>query len=96
MGQSTCVACGECVQACPTGALMPATVLDENQVGDSKDYDSETESVCPFCGVGCKVSLKVKDGKVKHMSRASTARQTKAACASRAASALTTSTTRTA
>ncbi|KIC15856.1 formate dehydrogenase subunit alpha [Leisingera sp. ANG-DT] len=67
MGQSTCVACGECVQACPTGALMPATVLDENQVGDSKDYDSETESVCPFCGVGCKVSLKVKDGKVKHV-----------------------------
>src|SRR5467141_1921986 len=24
MGESTCVACGECVQACPTGALMPA------------------------------------------------------------------------
>ena len=52
MGQSSCVACGECVQACPTGALMPATVLDENQVGDSKHYDSETESVCPFCGDG--------------------------------------------
>ncbi|WP_170604623.1 formate dehydrogenase subunit alpha [Ruegeria arenilitoris] len=67
MGDSTCVACGECVQACPTGALMPATVLDEKQEGDSKDYDSETESVCPFCGVGCKVSLKVKDGKVKYV-----------------------------
>ncbi|WP_108860981.1 formate dehydrogenase subunit alpha [Ruegeria sp. Alg231-54] len=67
MGDSTCVACGECVQACPTGALMPATVLDEKQQGDSKDYDSETESVCPFCGVGCKVSLKVKDGKVKYV-----------------------------
>ncbi|UWR02238.1 formate dehydrogenase subunit alpha [Ruegeria conchae] len=67
MGASTCVACGECVQACPTGALMPATILDENQQGDSKDYDSETESVCPFCGVGCKVSLKVKDGKVKYV-----------------------------
>ncbi|MCP9483513.1 formate dehydrogenase subunit alpha [Shimia sp. CNT1-13L.2] len=67
MGQSTCVACGECVQACPTGALMPATVVDDAQVGDSKDYDSETESVCPFCGVGCKVSLKVKDGKVKYV-----------------------------
>ncbi|WP_204112325.1 formate dehydrogenase subunit alpha [Shimia biformata] len=65
MGASTCVACGECVQACPTGALMPATVLDDTQVGDSADFDSETESVCPFCGVGCKVSLKVKDGKVK-------------------------------
>ena len=67
MGDSTCVACGECIQACPTGALMPATVLDEKQQGDSKDYDSETESVCPFCGVGCKVSLKVKDGKVKYV-----------------------------
>ncbi|NVO57129.1 formate dehydrogenase subunit alpha [Rhodobacteraceae bacterium B1Z28] len=67
MGASSCVACGECVQACPTGALMPATVLDDKQQGDSKDYDSETESVCPFCGVGCKVSLKVKDGKVKYV-----------------------------
>lgn len=65
MGQSSCVACGECVQACPTGALMPAAVLDDAGQGDSKDFDSETESVCPFCGVGCKVSLKVKDGKVK-------------------------------
>ncbi|MDG1432105.1 MAG: 2Fe-2S iron-sulfur cluster-binding protein, partial [Paracoccaceae bacterium] len=65
MGASTCVACGECVQACPTGALMPATVMDDQQVGDSADFDSETESVCPFCGVGCKVNLKVKDGKVK-------------------------------
>ena len=67
MGESTCVACGECVQACPTGALMPATVLDSNQVGDRGDFDTETESVCPFCGVGCKVSLKVKDGKVKYV-----------------------------
>jgi predicted molibdopterin-dependent oxidoreductase YjgC len=32
MGASTCVACGECVQACPTGALMPATMVDDNQV----------------------------------------------------------------
>ncbi|MQQ09347.1 formate dehydrogenase subunit alpha [Epibacterium sp. SM1979] len=67
MGASSCVACGECVQACPTGALLPATVVDADQRGDSKDYDSETESVCPFCGVGCKVSLKVKDGKVKYV-----------------------------
>lgn len=67
MGDSTCVACGECVQACPTGALMPATALDTNQVGDRSDFDTETESVCPFCGVGCKVSLKVKDGKVKYV-----------------------------
>ena len=65
MGDSTCVACGECVQACPTGALMPATVVDDQQIGDSNDYDREVKSVCPFCGVGCQVSLKVKNDKVK-------------------------------
>ncbi|MEM1074707.1 MAG: formate dehydrogenase subunit alpha [Pseudomonadota bacterium] len=67
MGQSSCVACGECVQACPTGALMPATVLDENQEGDSKDYDREVKSVCPYCGVGCQISFKVKDDKIKYV-----------------------------
>ncbi|MFG6594713.1 formate dehydrogenase subunit alpha [Sulfitobacter sp. 1A13368] len=67
MGASTCVACGECVQACPTGALMPASVVDEAQVGDSADYDKEVASVCPFCGVGCQISLKVKDNKVKYV-----------------------------
>lgn len=65
MGASSCVACGECVQACPTGALLPATVTDKNQVGDTADFDREVKSVCPFCGVGCQVSLKVKDDKVK-------------------------------
>ncbi len=64
MGESSCVACGECVQACPTGALMPASVMDVAQQGDSRDFDREVASVCPFCGVGCQVSLKVKDDKV--------------------------------
>ncbi|MFG6559455.1 formate dehydrogenase subunit alpha [Sulfitobacter sp. 1A15299] len=67
MGASSCVACGECVQACPTGALMPASVVDEAQVGDSADFDREVASVCPFCGVGCQISLKVKDNKVKYV-----------------------------
>jgi formate dehydrogenase major subunit len=67
MGESTCVACGECVQACPTGALMPATVLDEAEQGDSRAYDREVESICPFCGVGCQVSLKIKDDKVLYV-----------------------------
>ncbi len=64
MGASTCVACGECVQACPTGALMPATVLNEELVGDSKAFDREVESVCPYCGVGCQLSFKVKEEKI--------------------------------
>ncbi len=67
MGQSTCVACGECVQACPTGALMPATVLDDDQVGDSQAYDRDVVSVCPFCGVGCQVSLKIDGNVIKYV-----------------------------
>ena len=67
MGDSTCVACGECVQACPTGALMPASVLDDAQIGDSQDIDEEVQSVCPYCGVGCQLSFKVKDGKIKYV-----------------------------
>ena len=55
MGDSTCVACGECVQACPTGALMPKT-----QIG-SQIVDKKVDSVCPFCGVGCLVTYNVKD-----------------------------------
>ena len=62
MGASTCVACGECVQACPTGALMPATVATAKA-----DFEREVESVCPFCGVGCQVSMKIKGDKVVHV-----------------------------
>jgi formate dehydrogenase major subunit len=60
MGESTCVACGECVQACPTGALMPATELDANQVY-AGGADSKVDSLCPYCGVGCQVTFHVKD-----------------------------------
>jgi len=66
MGDSTCVACGECVQACPTGALMPAAAVDADQRGDKRDFDREITSVCPFCGVGCQVSLKVRGDRVIH------------------------------
>ncbi|MEO0680000.1 MAG: formate dehydrogenase subunit alpha [Pseudomonadota bacterium] len=64
MGESTCVGCGECVQACPTGALMPAAAMDAAQQGDSKAYDREVRSVCPYCGVGCQVSFKIKDDRI--------------------------------
>src|SRR5216684_802942 len=52
MGKSTCVACGECVQACPTGALMPSTLVDNASVRNAYP-DREVDSVCPYCGVGC-------------------------------------------
>src|SRR5882672_10868874 len=54
MGESTCVACGECVQVCPTGALMPA-----RDVG-LQTIDKRVDSVCPFCGVGCLLTYHVK------------------------------------
>jgi len=66
MGASTCVACGECVQACPTGALMPATLVDENNVFTTKP-DREVDSVCPYCGVGCQLTYKIKDDKILYV-----------------------------
>ncbi len=54
MGDSTCVACGECVQACPTGALMPKTHIGSQLV------DKKVDSVCPFCGVGCLLTYNVR------------------------------------
>jgi formate dehydrogenase major subunit len=63
MGSSTCVACGECVQACPTGALMPSAYLDQNQTRTVYP-DRAVDSLCPYCGVGCQVSYKVKDEKI--------------------------------
>ncbi len=58
MGDSTCVGCGECVQACPTGALMPA-----QKVGLVK-ADRLVDSLCPYCGVGCQLTYHVKDNKI--------------------------------
>jgi formate dehydrogenase major subunit len=58
MGASTCVACGECVQACPTGALMPA------RDAALAVPDKQVESLCPFCGVGCQLTYNVKDDKI--------------------------------
>jgi len=58
MGESTCVACGECVQACPTGALMPSKNVGLNLP------DKKVDSVCPYCGVGCLLTYNVKNNKI--------------------------------
>ncbi|HTT09475.1 MAG TPA: formate dehydrogenase subunit alpha [Burkholderiaceae bacterium] len=58
MGDSTCVACGECVQACPTGALMPKSHIGAQAV------DRKVDSVCPFCGVGCQITYNVKSERI--------------------------------
>jgi formate dehydrogenase major subunit len=61
MGDSTCVACGECVQACPTGALMPA-----REVGKIV-ADKQVDSVCPYCGVGCQLTYNIKDNVILYV-----------------------------
>ena len=67
MGASTCVGCGECVQACPTGALMPKTLLDDSQAL-AITPDRQVDSVCPYCGVGCQLTFSVKDDKIVSVS----------------------------
>ena len=61
MGESTCVACGECVQACPTGALMPAR--DAALAVPDKTVDS----LCPYCGVGCQLTYNIKDNEILYV-----------------------------
>src|ERR1700733_5679457 len=61
MGDSTCVACGECVQACPPGALMPA-----REVGKVV-ADKQVDSVCPYCGVGCQLTYNIKGNTILYV-----------------------------
>ena len=66
MGNSTCVACGECVQACPTGALMEANLLDES--GTRREFeDRHVDTLCPYCGVGCQTRAYVKDDRILYV-----------------------------
>ncbi|TCO82817.1 NAD-dependent formate dehydrogenase catalytic subunit /NAD-dependent formate dehydrogenase iron-sulfur protein [Plasticicumulans lactativorans] len=58
LGASSCVGCGECVQACPTGALAPAGAAAQAVATRAVD------SVCPYCGVGCQLRYHVADGRI--------------------------------
>ncbi|MFQ5851815.1 MAG: formate dehydrogenase subunit alpha [Candidatus Binatia bacterium] len=63
MGESTCVACGECIHACPTGALMETSLVDEKGIGKAYPL-TEIPSVCPYCGVGCQITYQIKDNTI--------------------------------
>ena len=67
MGACTCVACGECVQACPTGALMPSSIVDRATGRGNRAADRAVDSVCPFCGVGCQITYQVRDDKIAYV-----------------------------
>lgn len=59
MGESSCVQCGECVQLCPVGAM-----LDKKARGKGRPWELVTvDTVCPYCGVGCRIRLHVDEAK---------------------------------
>ena len=57
MGESTCVTCGECVAACPTGALVNKPIRDV-PIRPREELKS-VDTVCPYCGVGCALTYHV-------------------------------------
>ena len=62
---SACVYCGNCIGVCPTGALMFKSEYDMRQAGTwDEGRQSVTETVCPYCGVGCMLELRVQDNKI--------------------------------
>ena len=60
MGESSCVVCGECVQLCPTGALVEKKAMGKGREWDTK----QTRTTCPYCGVGCQIRLHVRDNEI--------------------------------
>jgi predicted molibdopterin-dependent oxidoreductase YjgC len=62
---SACVYCGNCIQVCPTGALMFAS---EHEMRAAGTWDEErqtlTDTICPYCGVGCTLTLHVQDNEI--------------------------------
>jgi formate dehydrogenase major subunit len=55
---SPCVACGACVDTCPTGALEDRSVV---RFGPASAW---TRTVCPYCGVGCELEYGTRHGRI--------------------------------
>jgi predicted molibdopterin-dependent oxidoreductase YjgC len=67
--ESACVYCGNCIAVCPTGALMPTSEFDLRQAGTwNESRQTEVDTVCPYCGVGCNLTLHVQDGDIVKVS----------------------------
>jgi len=63
--QSACVYCGNCIQVCPTGALIPTSEYEMRAAGTwDEDAQSTTDTICAFCGVGCGLTLHVQDNTI--------------------------------
>jgi predicted molibdopterin-dependent oxidoreductase YjgC len=66
---SACVYCGNCIAVCPTGALMFAS---EHELREADDWDesrqTQTDTICPYCGVGCNLTLHVQDNEIVKVS----------------------------
>jgi predicted molibdopterin-dependent oxidoreductase YjgC len=63
--ESACVYCGNCIAVCPTGALMAKTEFDKRADGTwDESRMTQTDTICPYCGVGCTLRLHVDDGEI--------------------------------
>ncbi len=62
---SACVYCGNCIGVCPTGALMFRSEYEMRQAGTwDESRQTTTDTICPYCGVGCTLSLHVQDNRI--------------------------------
>jgi predicted molibdopterin-dependent oxidoreductase YjgC len=62
---SACVFCGNCIGVCPTGALVLRREFDLRRAGEwAEARQSQTTTVCPYCGVGCALTLHVQDERI--------------------------------
>jgi predicted molibdopterin-dependent oxidoreductase YjgC len=67
--ESACVYCGNCIAVCPTGALMATSEFELRKAGDwREEQQTEVETVCPYCGVGCNLTLHVQDDAIVKVS----------------------------